>query len=209
MSKFYKLSIASITRETDKAVSIHFRIPDELMSDFSFQAGQYITIKTELKGNQIRRDYSICSSVKSGLLQVGVKEVKGGLFSTYANRTLKTDDVLEISSPNGRFTFEADRSKERTVVAFAAGSGITPIMSILKTLLEDEPKSKVVLVYGNKTKADTMFYDTLLELQTTYPNRLTIQFVFSQSYEDNALFGRIDASIVNYVFKKQICKYSC
>jgi ring-1,2-phenylacetyl-CoA epoxidase subunit PaaE len=203
MSQFHKLSIKEINNETDKAVSITFDVPQDLKDTFTFKAGQYITLKTTINDNDIRRDYSLCASPKSGVLKVAVKEVKDGTFSSYANNDLKVGDVLEVAPPKGRFVFEPDASKSRTIAAFAAGSGITPIISIVKAILEEEPLSKVVLVYGNKTTKDTMFLNTLLELQHQYNKRFTIKFVFSQANETNAIFGRIEKSTVNLIVKNE------
>ena len=135
MSQFHKLTIQSITRETEKAVSVSFNIPESLKEDFKFKAGQYLTLRATINGNEVRRDYSICSSINSGLLKVAVKEVENGVFSTYANRNLKVGDDIDVANPNGRFIYEPDATKNRTIAAFAAGSGITPIMGILKTFL--------------------------------------------------------------------------
>lgn len=203
MSQFYTLQIKDIRRETDKAVSINFNVSEDLRSFFSFKAGQYITLKTVIDNVEVRRDYSICSSPKSGELRVAVKEVKEGTFSSYANRSLKVGDRLEVAPPKGHFIFEPNDSKTKNIALFAAGSGITPILGIIKCALEEEVYSKVILVYGNKTTQDTMFLSELLELQHKYHNRLSIQFVFSQADEDNALFGRIEKSTVNYVMKNK------
>lgn len=203
MSQFHKLNIQNINKETDSCVTISFNVPEELKDVFTFKAGQYITLKTVINGKEIRRDYSLCSSPKSDELKVAVKEVEGGIFSVYANNQLRENDVLDVAPPNGRFIFEPNNTKKRTITAFAAGSGITPIMSIAKTILEEEPNSTFVLVYGNKTPEDTIFYNEILELQLKYQNRFIVQFVFSQSDEDNALFGRIDKSTVNYIVKNK------
>ena len=203
MSQFHKLQIKDIKRETDKAVSISFEVPKHLKESFSFKAGQYITLKTIVDGGEIRRDYSLCSSPKSGELKVAVKEVKEGTFSSYANRTLKVGDTLEVAPPKGHFIFEPNDSKTKNIAAFAAGSGITPILGIIKCALEEEIHSKVILVYGNKTLKDTMFLNELLELQHQYSSRFSIQFVFSQADEEDALFGRIEKSTVNYVMKNK------
>ncbi|KAA5827402.1 ferredoxin--NADP reductase [Algibacter amylolyticus] len=203
MSSFHKLSVKNITRETDKAISISFNLPDNLKEAFTFKAGQYITLKTEIDGNEIRRDYSLCVSPKSGEIKVAIKEVKEGTFSAYANNTLKVGDSIEIAPPKGRFVFEPNDSKTKNIALFAAGSGITPILSIIKCALEEEVNSKVILVYGNKTTKDTMFFDELLELQHAHKDRFSIQFVFSQQDEDDAIFGRIEKSTVNYVMKNK------
>ena len=203
MSHFHKLSIKTVTKETDKAVSISFDVPQNLKETFQFQAGQYITLKTDINGNEVRRDYSLCSSPKSGELRVAVKEVEDGTFSAFANNSLHPGDVIEVAPPKGRFVFEPNDSKTKNIAAFAAGSGITPVLSIIKCALEEEVQSKIILVYGNKTTKDTMFLNELLELQHDYKDRFSIQFVFSQVDEDNAIFGRIEKSTVNYVMKNK------
>jgi len=151
----------------------------------------------------VRRDYSLCSSPKSGELKVAVKKVKDGTFSAYANKELQVNDVLEVASPKGHFIFEPIQASSRTIAAFAAGSGITPILSIVKSVLEEEPNSKIVLVYGNKTTKDTMFLNQLLELQHKYSERFSIRFVFSQAKENDAVFGRIEKSTVNLIVKNE------
>ena len=203
MSQFHKLTIKEIHRETENAVTISFFLPEDLKSTFSFKSGQYITLKTTIDGNEIRRDYSLCSSPNSGELKVAVKAMKDGTFSAYANKELKSGDILEVASPKGHFIFEPNDTKTKNIAAFAAGSGITPILSILKCALEEEVHSKVILVYGNKTTKDTMFLNELLELQHQNKERFSIQFVFSQADEDDAIFGRIEKSTVNYVMKNK------
>ncbi len=203
MSTFHKLSIKTIKRETRKAISISFNLPEHLKATFAFKAGQYITLKTIIDGHDIRRDYSLCSSPNSGELKVAVKEVKDGTFSAYANNKLQAGDTLEVAPPRGRFVFEPNDSKTKNIAAFAAGSGITPVLSIIKCALEEEVYSKVILVFGNKTTDDTMFLNELLELQHQYKERFSIQFVFSQSDEEDSIFGRIEKSTVNYVMKNK------
>lgn len=203
MSQFHSLNIKSVERVTDKSVAITFNIPENLKDTFRFKAGQYITLKTTINGEAVRRDYSICASRNSGQLTVAIKAVESGIFSIYANEKLKVGDTLEVAEPNGRFIFEANAAKTRTIAAFAAGSGITPILSIAKTLLEDEPFSNFILVYGNKTLSDAMFVEDLTQLKTTYGNRFHVHFIFSQSQETDALFGRIDKSTVNLIVKNK------
>ncbi len=201
MSQFHKLSISELHKETDACVTIGFNVPQELKDTFKYKAGQYITLKTIIAGKEIRRDYSICSSPNSGFLKIAVKSVVDGSFSSFANSQLRVGDVLEVGSPNGRFVFEANPSLSRTIAAFAAGSGITPVMSILKTVLEDEPNSNFVLVYGNKSSRDAIFLDELLKLQTHFKERFKIHFVYSQAQEENSLFGRIEKSTINFLMK--------
>ena len=203
MSSFHKLSVANITRETDEAVSIRFNIPENLKETFQFKAGQYITLKTTIDGKEIRRDYSLCVAPNSKELKIAVKEVEDGTFSAYANKSLKVGDTLEVAPPKGRFIFTPNDSKTKNIVLFAAGSGITPVMSILKCALEEEKESKVVLVYGNKSVEDTMFMKELMTLQHEYKDRFAIQFIFSRVKEEDALFGRIEKSTVNLVLKNK------
>ncbi|WCO01625.1 ferredoxin--NADP reductase [Psychroserpens ponticola] len=203
MSKFHSLKIKNLERITEESIAISFDIPEHLKTDFAFKSGQYITLKTIINGNEIRRDYSLCSSPKSGEIKVAVKEVEDGTFSAYANKQLKIGDVLDVATPKGHFVFEPNDSKTKHIAAFAAGSGITPVLSIIKCALEEEVKSNVVLVYGNKKTKDTMFLDELLQLQHQYSDRFAIQFVFSQTQEDDAIFGRIEKSTVNLVVKNK------
>jgi ring-1,2-phenylacetyl-CoA epoxidase subunit PaaE len=203
MSQFHNLAISELHNETETCVTISFQVPSELIDTFKFKAGQYLTLKSNIDGKEVRRDYSICSSPNSGVLKVAVKAVKDGYFSSFANSELKVGDVIEVAPPNGRFVFEPNDSNARTIAAFAAGSGITPVMSILKSTLESEPKSNVVLVYGNKSPKDTIFLDELLHLQSEYQDRLKLHFVYSQSQEDKALFGRIEKSTINFLLKNE------
>lgn len=197
MSSFYKLQINAVRRETQNAISVSFRIPEELKPFYSFVAGQYVTLKLNLDGNEIRRAYSICSSPKSGELRIAIKEVKNGVFSSFANKSLEENNLIEVSTPEGRFTFEPNFERQRNYIAFTAGSGITPIMSILKSVLEEEPKSSFVLIYGNKSIDETIFYNKLIDLQKKYLGRLFVHFIFSQA-NDGELFGRIDKAAVNH-----------
>jgi len=197
MSNFYILSIKEITQETYNSVSITFDIPLSLKANFYFIPGQYITIQKELNGEQLRRDYSICSSIKSNELKIGIKAVKNGIFSQYATSKLKVGDELEVSSPQGRFNLPIDKNNNKNYLAFTAGSGITPVLSMINSVLEEEPKSKFVLVYGNKTKDDVMFKAEINDLAKQYENKFFVHYIFSQSPHIDHLFGRIDASIVN------------
>tara|TARA_B110000459_G_scaffold96684_1_gene107817 strand:- start:419 stop:1468 length:1050 start_codon:yes stop_codon:yes gene_type:complete len=203
MTQFHTLKIQSIVRQTEKAVSITFDVPTNLSAEFNFKAGQYITLKAVINETEIRRDYSLSSSPKSGDLTVTIKEIEGGVFSTYANNSLNIRDSLEVGMPNGRFIYESQSEDIKSIVAFAAGSGITPIMSIARTVLETG-NDNVVLIYGNKSPEKTIFYKEILELQSTHLNRFKVQFVYSESNNDGALFGRIDVSNINYVIKNTI-----
>lgn len=203
MSQFHTLYISNIECLTEASVAISFDIPDHLKDTFSFKAGQYITLKALINNEEIRRDYSICVAPNNNLLKVAVKAVEDGTFSKYANTYLKQGDALEVSEPNGRFIFEPNNKLTRTIVAFAAGSGITPILSIIRTLLKEEPFSNMVLVYGNRSKADTMFFQELMALKSEYGNRFHVHFIFSRANEEDALFGRIEKSTVNLILKNK------
>lgn len=199
MSSFYKLQIQEVIHETPHAVSIAFSVPNELKPAYQFIAGQYINLKLTLDGKEVRRAYSLCSSPNSGELRIAVKSIKNGVFSSFANDHLKMGDIIEVGQPEGRFTFEPKADKHANYAAFAAGSGITPIMSIIKSVLESEPKSSFVLTYGNKSPEDTIFYNELHDLQLKYVGRFFVHFVFSQTNVENHLFGRIDKSVVNHI----------
>ena len=203
MSAFYKLNISEIKRETSEAVSIVFNVPNELKDNYKFVAGQYLNLKLTLDGQEIRRAYSICSSPESGELRISVKAVKNGVFSQFANSQLKVGDTLEIGTPEGKFTFEPNFEKQKNYAAFAAGSGITPVLSIVKSMMVSEPKSTFVLVYGNKSPEQTIFYNDLHELMLNNVGRFFVHYVYSQSKVDNENFGRIDKSIVNLVLNNK------
>jgi len=203
MSSFYKLNIKEVKRETANAVSILFNVPETLQTNYQFIAGQYLNLKLTLDGNEIRRAYSICASPESGELRIAVKAVKNGAFSTFANSNLKTGDTLEVGKPEGNFTFEPQIDRQKNYAAFVAGSGITPVMSILKSVLISEPKSTFILVYGNKSAEETIFHQELHDLQLRFVGRLFVHYVFSQSKVENELFGRIEKSTVNFVLNNK------
>jgi ring-1,2-phenylacetyl-CoA epoxidase subunit PaaE len=203
MPSFKKLIIKEVKRETKDAVSILFNVPEELKPNYTFIAGQYLNLRLTLDGKEIRRAYSICSSPESGELRISVKAVKDGAFSQFANTKLKVGDVLEVGTPEGKFTFEPHAVHQKNYAAFAAGSGITPVLSILKSVLKGEPQSSFVLVYGNKSPEETIFHQELHDLQLKYTGRLFIHFVYSQAKADGELFGRIDKSVVNFVLNNK------
>ncbi len=204
MKNFHSLAVKKIIRETPKSVSLVFDVPEDLKPVFKFTSGQYLTIKKDFDGKELRRSYSICSTPNSGELKVSVKEVADGRFSSFANNELKEGENLNVFPPEGKFIFEAKPGKSHhTYAAFAAGSGITPVMSIIKTALTEEEHSKFVLVYGNKTPEETIFFKELLELQAKYPDRFFVEFVYSQAKDENSFFGRIERSTVNFVMKNK------
>ena len=203
MSSFYKLLIKEVKRETPEAISVLFNIPLEFRDFYKFTAGQYVNLKLTLDGQEIRRAYSICSSPVNSEIRIAIKGLKNGVFSQFANSNLKPGDFLEVGTPEGTFTFTPDPDRQKNYAAFVAGSGITPVMSIIHSVLEQEPKSTFVLVYGNKTPNDTIFFQQLNELQSKYTGRLFIQYVFSQAKLDSELFGRIERSAVNFVLNNK------
>ena len=207
MSTFFPLEIKEVIRETPQAVSLSFNIPQNLKEEFKFDAGQYITIKAKLGDEELRRAYSLCSAPNSGEFKVTVKEVEGGKFSVIANNKLNAGDILEVHPPEGKFILKPS-GEARTYAAFAAGSGITPVLSIIKTVLAEEPKSRFVLTYGNKSPEETIFFKELLELQAKFPDRLFIEFVYSRTREDNSHFGRIETSTVNFVVKNKFKEHA-
>ncbi len=202
MAHFHSLTVRQIEPLTPSSVAITFDVPKELKETFAFVPGQYITIKKDIEGKDLRRAYSISSSSKCDHITIGVKKLDKGGFSYYANTELKVGDTLQVMPPEGRFVFKPDGSP-KNVAAFAAGSGITPIMSILKEVLESNPHNTFVLVYGNKSNAETMFYKDLVTLQSDYADRFFVYFTNSKVQEEGALFGRIDTSSVNYALKNK------
>lgn len=203
MSSFYKLTIKEVRRETAAAVSVLFNVPIEFKDFYTFIAGQYINLKLTLDGQEIRRAYSICSSPESGELRIAIKAVQSGAFSQFANTKLKAGDTIEVGTPEGKFTFDPDANRQKNYAAFAAGSGITPVLSIIQSVLVGEPKSTFVLVYGNKTPEETIFHQQLHDLQLKHVGRFFIHNVYSQTKVEHELFGRIDKSTVNFVLNNK------
>ncbi len=203
MPLFKKLIIKEVRRETTASVSILFNVPEEFKPQYTFIAGQYVNLRLTLDGKEIRRAYSICANPESGELRIAVKAVKNGAFSQFANTKLKAGDVLEVGEPEGKFTFEPESDHLKNYAAFVAGSGITPAISILKSVLKSEPQSSFVLVYGNKSAEETIFHQELHDLQLKYTGRLFVHYVFSQVKADGSLFGRIDKSVVNFVLNNK------
>ena len=200
--KFHDLPVSNITPEAAGAVAITFQVPENLRSGFNFKAGQFLTLRATIDGNDVRRSYSISSSqnsyVQNGTLEVGIRPVQGGVFSNWAATQLKLGDVLRVMPADGRFIVQRPRAIHR--VGFAAGSGITPILSILASTLEEQTESKFTLVYGNRRMDSVMFNEALQDLKDRYPNRLTLIHVLSrQAQEVPLLEGRIDEAKVKEI----------
>ncbi|ANE52067.1 1,2-phenylacetyl-CoA epoxidase subunit PaaE [Flavisolibacter tropicus] len=195
MIHFHSLPVKKVQQETEDCVSIVFDVPSELKDLFAFKQGQSLTIRKQLNGEELRRSYSICSSPIDGELRVAVKKVEGGLFSTYANESLKKGDLLEVMPPVGKFYTELNAEQHKNYVAFAAGSGITPILSIIKTTLQTEPNSTFTLVFGNRTKNSIIFKEELEAIKDKYINRFRIYHVLSRERTDAEInTGRLDAT---------------
>jgi ring-1,2-phenylacetyl-CoA epoxidase subunit PaaE len=192
---FHPLPVASIEPLTDDSVVITFDVPVELAEDYAHTQGQHVTIRTELAGDDVRRNYSICSPAGSGVLRVAVKRLPGGAFSEHALDVLRPGDVLDVMTPSGRFFTELDPAHRRHYVCVAAGSGITPVLSIVATTLATEPSSTVSLVYANRTHRTVMFLEEVEDLKDAYPDRFQLLHVLSQEPQEVELFsGRLDAA---------------
>ena len=193
MNKFYSLALKEVRPETRNAVSLSFDLPADLADKFAYKQGQHLVIRTTMHGKEVRRSYSICASVNDHDLRIAVKKVPGGVFSTFANEQLKPGQTLEVMPPQGHFSVDLDPEKKGNYLAIAAGSGITPILSIIKTTLEMEPKSEVTLFYGNRATSSTMFRDELQDLKNEYMSRFNLVYIFTREEQDIDLYnGRID-----------------
>jgi ring-1,2-phenylacetyl-CoA epoxidase subunit PaaE len=195
--KFHSLRISEVRRETPECVSLAFEVPAALAGEYRFVQGQHLNLRAQLDGEEARRSYSICSGVDDGELRVAIKKVPGGRFSVWANEALRAGDAVDVMTPEGRFFTPLDPARPKHYVAFAAGSGITPVLSLARTTLAREPRSRFTLVYGNRRLASTMFHEALWELKDRYLTRFTLYNVFSREQQEVELFnGRIDAAKV-------------
>lgn len=200
---YHSLSIKNVQKETIESVSIEFEVPENLKEDFRFKAGQFLNLKADVNGEEIRRSYSICTTPQSNQLKVVVKQIPNGKFSTFANNQLKPGDVIEVSKPAGNFFLTPMPDMIKSYTLFAAGSGITPIISILKTILEEEQSGIVHLFYGNKKPELTIFKIELDELQKKYSDRLHVHYIFSQTKGINRFHtGRLEGRKLKKVFNK-------
>lgn len=210
MIHFHSLRVKKVNRETDDCVSIEFDVPLELKEVFQFKQGQNLTIKKILNGEELRRNYSICTSPFENKLKVAVKKAEGGLFSTWANEELKAGDIFEVLPPTGNFYTALNPLQKKNYVAFAAGSGITPILSIIKTTLATEPKSTFTLVYGNRTKNSIIFKEELEALKDKFIDRFRIYHILSREITETEINnGRIDIDKLELLFHKLIDIKTC
>ncbi|MEO7056083.1 MAG: 1,2-phenylacetyl-CoA epoxidase subunit PaaE [Caldimonas sp.] len=183
------MRVKSVRPDSDEAVIVSFDVPRELAEQFRFTHGQHLTLRETVDGSDERRSYSICAGAFEGELRVGVRKVPGGRFSTWINESLKAGDTLQVMTPEGRFFVPLDPGSSRHYLGIAGGSGITPILSIMKTVLAAEPHSRFTLIYGNRKQRSTMFLEELEDLKNRYLSRLTLHLVFSQENTDLPLYG--------------------
>ena len=193
MSRFHSLPVAKVEKETRDAVAITFAVPDALREAFRHEPGQHLTLKADIGGNDVRRSYSICSAKDDGVLRIAVKRAPGGVFSNWANESLKAGDSLEVMPPMGHFNVPLDASARHHYVGFAAGSGITPLLSIVASTLAAEPRSHFTLFYGNRASGTVMFREELAALKDRWLDRFNLVHVLSREAQDiELLHGRID-----------------
>jgi ring-1,2-phenylacetyl-CoA epoxidase subunit PaaE len=193
VSKFHPLPIASVERETRDAIAITFAVPEPLRAQFRYEQGQHLTLRADIGGRDVRRSYSICSAVQDDALRIAVKRAPGGVFSTWANEALAAGAAIDVMPPMGHFNVPLDPSAERHYLGFAAGSGITPLLSIVKTTLAVEPRSRFTLFYGNRASGSVMFKEELAALKDLCMDRFNLVHVLSREAQDiELLHGRID-----------------
>jgi ring-1,2-phenylacetyl-CoA epoxidase subunit PaaE len=198
---FHPLTVKSVQPETEEAVVVCFDVPGDLAEAFRFTQGQHLTLRSTVDGSDERRSYSICAGVADGELRVGVRKVPGGRFSTWLNEQLRPGDTIQVMAPEGRFFVPLDASASRHYLGIAGGSGITPILSIMKTVLAAEPHARFTLIYGNRKLRSSMFMEELEDLKNRYLSRLTLHLIFSQEATDLPLnSGRLDRAKIAEFF---------
>lgn len=203
--KFHRLAVRDVKRETADAVSIAFAVPTELAEAYRFVPGQYLTLRATVDGEDMRRSYSICSAPDDDELRIAVKKVDNGLFSTWANSSINAGDEVAVMTPTGRFGQEKTAGDGRIHVGFAAGSGITPILSIIRGILKREPTSRFFLFYGNRSTDDILFRETLEELKDVFLSRVGVFHVLSKEEQDLPILnGRIDGAKVRLLLRSMV-----
>jgi ring-1,2-phenylacetyl-CoA epoxidase subunit PaaE len=198
---FHKLRVAEVKRETPDAVSVRFELPDDLRETFKFKAGQHLTFRREIGGEEVRRNYSVCVSPSEGVLKIGVKKITGGVFSGWVNDELKAGDEIEVMAPHGSFCWNFDADTRQEFVAFAGGSGITPILSLIKTALATAPNARFTLLYGNRNSIGVMFLEEIAALKDKYLDRFSVYHFLEEEEEEIDLFnGRLDRAKAEEIF---------
>lgn len=202
MSKFHPLTVAQVTNETRDTIAVTFAVPPELQDAYRYTPGQHLTLRTMINDEDVRRSYSICSAVQENMLRVAIKRAPGGAFSTWANDTLQVGTVIEVMPPMGHFSAPLSPENRKHYLAFAAGSGITPMLSIIKTTLITEPHSTFTLFYGNRASSSVIFKEELADLKDRYLGRFKLVYVMSREQQDIELFnGRITKEKCEQFFK--------
>ena len=197
---FHALKVAAVRRETDDAISLHLAVPADLQEIYGFSPGQHLTVRREIEGEEVRRNYSICSAPHEGDLRIGIKQIAGGVFSTWAANNLAAGDVLDVMPPHGSFTWTFGGRPNATYAGFAGGSGITPILSLLKSALMREPASRFVLFYGNRDSASIMFLEEIAALKDRFIDRLEVYHFLDAEDEEVEIFnGRLDGEKVGQI----------
>ena len=205
MRKYHQLTVVAKREETADSVRVALAIPEDAAEEFRFLPGQHLPMQIVVDGKPVRRTYSICTTPGVMPMEIGVRIQPGGIFSEYLQKELNVGDQLEVMPPFGRFHASIDPKKSKTCLAFAAGSGITPILSIVRATLEQEPSSRVVLFYGNRSQRSTMFIDDLYALKNRFPERLQLYFLFSREEQEFDIFsGRLDETRV-----QELCEKFC
>ncbi|MGD9799662.1 MAG: 1,2-phenylacetyl-CoA epoxidase subunit PaaE [Parvularculaceae bacterium] len=205
MAQFHPLTVTDIKRDTRDSVIVTLKPPMEANGDFKFVQGQYLTFRRVFDGEEMRRSYSICAGVNDGVLRVGIKKVDGGWFSSWANEELKIGDTLEAMKPMGNFHAPLKPGEARSYLGFAGGSGITPMISLIKTVLDAEKKSTFTLIYGNRSTSAIMFREELEDLKNVYMGRLNIVHILESEAADVDLFsGRLDREKCDALFSRWI-----
>ena len=202
---FHVLKVAEIVPETDEAMSIRFEVPDELTDAFRFKAGQHLTLKADIDGEEVRRNYSLCVAPDEGLVKVTVKRIKGGVFSNWVAESLRAGDEVEVMTPHGSFTVPFEAGAARRYVAIAGGSGITPIMSLIRTALSEEPNSRFTLFYGNRDSQSVIFLEALADLKDRYMGRFELfHFLAEEEGEIDLFNGMLDAARVGEAIERLV-----
>ena len=205
MVQFYPLTVADVRRETRDAIVLTFDVPAEQRDNFQFAPGQYLTLRAQLDGDEVRRSYSICAAAGEPRLRVGIKKIPGGLFSGWAHEQLAPGRVLEAMPPMGNFGVSLDPALQRHFVAFVAGSGITPVLSIVKSTLRAEPQSSFTLFYGNRASSTIMFREELEDLKNEHLDRFSLIHILSREQQDIELFnGRIDKAKCDQLLERWV-----
>lgn len=203
MAQFYPLKVTAVAKNTRDAVVVTFDVPAELEKKFVFRPGQYLTLRTAIDGEELRRSYSICAAPHDRQLRVAIKRMDDGSFSTWANTHLAPGIVLDVMPPDGHFTVDFSAGHRREYVAFAVGSGITPILSLVKTALRTEPRSRFTLFFGNRSSSSVLFREEIEDLKNSYMERFSLVYVMSREVQDIDLFnGRLDGDKVRQLLSR-------